>query len=170
MSFAMLRYLGALGCVVASACAGPASTRTETVPFDLAETRRLITQQNAAFTRAHVLGDSATIDAMFTPDARSLPPGADAAVGIAAIHALTVEYLKAGVTEFREETTDLYGNAEYVVDQGTYVMTYGNPAVTERGKYLNVWKQVDGGWKIQTNIWNADAAPVAAAPTPPVMR
>ena len=61
---------------------------------------------------------------MFLPDARSYPPGAPAAIGIDAIHALTVDFLSAGVTE--------------------------------RGKYINVWKQVNGRWRIQANIWNAD--------------
>lgn len=89
--------------------------------FDLAATRRLIEEQNRRFTAAHVAGDTAAIDAMFTEDARSYPPGADAAIGLPAIHALTVEYLKAGITEFREETTDFYGNGGYVVDAGTYV-------------------------------------------------
>ena len=66
-----------------------------------------------------------------------------------------MDFLKAGITEFREETTAFYGNAEYVVDDGIYVLSYGG-GVTERGKYLNVWKQVNGNWRIQANIWNAD--------------
>ena len=70
------------------------------------------------------------------PDAKSFPPGAVAVIGIPALHDFTVDYLKAGLTEFREETTDFYGNAEYVVDAGTYVVTYGPNHVTERGKYL----------------------------------
>lgn len=45
-----------------------------------------------------------------------------------------MEYLKAGVSEFREETTDFYGNAEYVIDAGTYVVTYRPDHTTERGK------------------------------------
>ena len=148
--------IGALA--VAGACAAPSSTRAEARTFDLAATRALIIAQNARFTQAHVAGDSVTIDSMFTADARSLPPGADAAVGLPSIHALTTGYLKAGITEFREETVDFYGTADYVVDQGTYVMTYGQPSVSERGHYLNVWKQVDGRWKLQTNIWNTNTA------------
>ena len=148
-----------LAALLASACGGPspASTRAERVPFDLEATRRHIAEQNERFTSAHVSGDIALIDSMFTPDAKSYPPGAAAVTGIPAMHAFTVEYLKAGVTEFREESTDFYGNAEYVVDAGTYVVTYGPAHVTERGKYLNVWTQVDGRWKIKSNIWNADA-------------
>lgn len=136
--------------------------RDTSAPFDLAAPRRTIEEQNARFTRAHVEGDSATIDAMFTHDATSLPPGAPVVVGVAAIHDLTMEYLKSGVKEFREETTEFYGNADLVIDRGTYVMVYGPDSVTERGKYLNVWTQEGGTWKIHTNIWNSDAPPAPA--------
>lgn len=156
-------FPAALFLAVLAACSGgghPASTAGRGMPpasFDLTAARQEITALNARFTAAHVAGEVGTIDSMFTADARSLPPGAAPAVGIAAIHALTMEYLKAGVTEFREETTDFYGSADLVVDQGTYVLTYGTPAVTERGKYLNVWVREGDAWKIRTNIWNADA-------------
>jgi ketosteroid isomerase-like protein len=147
-----------LAACFAGACSRPAPTPVpaERAPFDLEATRRLIAQQNERFTAAHVAGDIATIDSMFAPDAKSFPPGAAAVVGLPALHAFTVDYLKAGVTEFRGETTDFYGNAEYVVDGGTYVVTYGPARVTERGKYLNVWTQVDGSWKIKANMWNTD--------------
>jgi ketosteroid isomerase-like protein len=148
--------IGALAIV--GACAAPSRPRAEALAFDISATRALIIAQNARFTQAHIAGDSVTIDSMFTADARSLPPGAAAAIGLPAIHALTMEYLKTGITEFREETVDFYGTADYVVDQGTYVMTYGQPSVSERGNYLNVWKQVDGRWRLQTNIWNTNAA------------
>ena len=75
---------------------------------------------------------------------------------------MTVEYLKSGIKEFREETTDFYGNEEFLIDQGNYVVTYGPDSTVERGKYLNVWKQENGTWKIHTNIWNTSAPPAAA--------
>lgn len=43
--------------------------------------------------------------------------------------------------------------------EGAYFLTYGQ-GLTERGKYINVWKQLNGEWRIQANIWNADPAPV----------
>lgn len=159
MTGTTLRSWTVLASLLASACgdSAPASNNIDPPPFDLVATRRLIEQQNERFTKAHLTGDSAAIDAMFTPDASSFPPGANAAIGLPAIHALTMDYLEAGITEFREETTALYGNAEYVIDEGTYVMTYGPNHVTERGKYVNVWKQVNGSWKIRSNIWNTNA-------------
>jgi ketosteroid isomerase-like protein len=133
---------------------GPAS-------FDLSAARDTIARKNAEFTSAHVAGDVATIDAMFTRDAKSFPPGAEAAIGPAALHMGTVEYLKAGVKAFSERTTDLYGNSDLLVDQGEYEVTYGPDNTVERGKYLNVWKQEDGTWKIHANIWNASPASTA---------
>lgn len=146
------------GCSTRPPRAAPVSARAPAA-FDLADARTQIAARNAAFTRAHVTGDRAAIDAMFTDDAKVLPPGADPVVGRAAIDRLTAEYIAYGITDFREETTDLYGNAELLVDQGRYTMTYGKEGTVERGKYLNVWKFVDGQWKLHSNIWNANAPP-----------
>lgn len=149
--------------ILAAACGRPPSPPSapagDGAVFDLTAARAMIAAENARFTRAHVEGDIATIDAMFTRDARSLPPGAGPAVGVAAIHELTAEYLRAGVHDFREETTGFYGNRDLLVDTGTYVMTYGADRTVEYGKYLNVWTREDGAWKIQTNIWNTSPAP-----------
>jgi len=159
----LLRW-SVLACLLASACGGPASApkSTERGPFDLDATRQLIAEQNKRFTNAHLTGDVATIDSMFAPDAKSYPPGAHVVSGFPALHDFTVAYIKVGLTEFHEQTTDFYGNAEYVVDAGTYAVTYGPNHVTERGKYVNVWQQVNGNWKIKTNMWNTDTP----APTP----
>ena len=148
------------GVALAASLAG--CDRAEPQRFDLAAARKAIDANNARFTRAHVEGDVATIDAMFTRDAKSLPPEAEAAVGPTALHALTVDYVKAGISEFREETVDFYGNADLLVDQGNYIVIYGLDHKVERGKYLNVWAQEGGVWKIRTNIWNTNAPPTPA--------
>ena len=147
-----------LAALVGTSC----SRHAPAARFDLAAMRTMIEEKNGLFTRAHVEGNVATIDAMFTRDAKSFPPGAEAVVGPAALHDFTMEYLKAGIKEFREETTDFYGNEELLIDEGTYVVTYGADNTVERGKYLNVWKQEDGTWKIHANIWNTTPSPAAA--------
>lgn len=153
--------------VSAAGCTGNGKSDSTTgksgaAGFDLAAARKVIEENNNRFTRAHVTGDNATIDTMFTRDAKVLPPGADPVIGRAAIAELTSRYIAAGVTEFREETTDFYGNEEILIDQGDYVMVYGKEKTLERGKYLNVWKKEDGTWKIYSNIWNTNA-PAAPA-------
>ena len=64
----------------------------------------------------------------------------------------------------RRKSTRFYGNDTHVVDEGTYVVSYGPDHVTERGKYLNVWTRENGSWKITSNMWNAAAA-ATQAPT-----
>lgn len=126
---------------------------------DLQAACAIVARRNAEFTDAHVAGDVATIDAMFTRDAKSLPPGSGPVTGAAALHEFTVEYLRAGVKEFREESTDCYGSGDLLVDQGTYVVVYGPDDTVERGKYLNVWMQEEGTWRIHANIWNTSPPP-----------
>ena len=95
-------------------------------------------KQSPRFTAAHVADDSAAINAMFSADAKFYPPGADAAIGRPATQALTVEYLKAGIRQRREENTDFYGNLEQVIDADIYLLSYGPDPVAVRGEYFNV--------------------------------
>ncbi len=128
---------------------------------DVAALRTLIEDNNRRFTQAHVTGDTATIDAMFTRDATSLPPGSGPVVGNAAISKLTADFIAFGISEFSEETTGFHVSDTLLIDQGNYRMVYGKDRTVEVGKSPNVWKQDDGIWKIRSNIWdtNVPAAP-----------
>lgn len=156
--------LGLLICTgvlfIGTGCTSP-GTAAALPSFDLAVVKKVIEEKNARFTRAHVAGDQATIDAMFTEDAKCLPPNAEPVIGRAAIAKLTADYLAYGVSEFREETTDFYGNEDVLIDQGNYVMVYGPDKVREIGKYVNIWRKEAGVWKIYSNIWNTNAAAAA---------
>jgi ketosteroid isomerase-like protein len=153
--------LGVTGCEQKQTPSTPAA-KAATSTFDLAAARKVIDENNARFTKAHVTGDGKLIDSMFTRDARSLPPESEPVIGVAAISKLTAQYLASGVSEFSEVTTDFYGNEDLLIDQGDYVMVYGKEKTREKGKYVNVWKKEDGVWKIYSNIWNTNA-PAAPA-------
>jgi len=124
--------------------------------FDLKAMEKIIQGKNKQFTKAHVMGDNAAIDTLFTLDAKSFPPNAEPVIGRSAIAALTAEYIEFGVSEFFEETIELYGCGDMLIDQGNYIMKYGKDNTVEKGKYLNVWKKVDGEWKIYSNMWNTN--------------
>lgn len=147
--FTLVVALAAFGCAEAEA------------PFDLAAARAEIEERNRVFTQAHVIGDSAAMIDIFTDDARVLPPNAEPVIGRVAIAALNARYLTYGITEFREETTLFYGNAELLIDEGTYVMVYDGGKTTERGKYVNIWRREAGAWKLFSNVWSSNA-PVGA--------
>ena len=149
--------------IVAVGCRGDAprsSAATDrAAPFDVAAVRTLIEAKNRQFTDAHVTGDSAFLINIFTDDAKVFGPNAPVVVGRAAIAKLNAEYVQLGIHEMRETTTAFYGSAEYLVDEGTYYMRYGAANTVEEGKYINVWKQQGGEWRIHSNIWNTNAPP-----------
>jgi ketosteroid isomerase-like protein len=148
--------------VAMMAAALVACSRPEPVSsFDANAVRKTIEEKNAQFTRAHVTGDVATINAYFTADAKIFQPHTDVVTGVAEVAALNLEYTQFGITEFREETTALYGNEANLIEEGRYFMVYGADSTIENGKYINVWRKVGDDWKVHANIWNS------SLPAPP---
>jgi ketosteroid isomerase-like protein len=159
---AILPAWAIISCDCPGAPSAATTDGTAALSSALVARRGLIEENNSRFTKAHVTGDHAVIDGMFTRDAKVLPPDSEPVIGRDAIAKLTKQYIEFGITEFREETTDFYGTEDLLVDQGSYVMVYGKDKTMEKGKYLNVWKREEGTWKIYSNIWNSNG-PTAPA-------
>jgi len=130
--------------------------------FDITAMKTIIQEKNNQFTKAHITGDTAFLNNIFTQDAKVFPPNSDAVIGHHAIAVLNLQYVNFDIKEFSEGTTAFYGNEEYLIDEGTYFMRYGKDNTIEKGKYLNVWKREDGDWKLFSNIWNTN---MPATPT-----
>ena len=118
---------------------------------------KTIRKKTKAFTAAHVSKDTAYLNGIFTKDARVLAPNMDVVTGKKAISQLNEEWVNFGIHEFEENSTATYGGGDFIVDEGNYFMTYGPDTVVDKGKYINVWKKVNGNWKIYSNIWNSSA-------------
>lgn len=132
--------------------------KRDTAGLDLTAVKKIITEKNIRFTQAHITGDTTFLNNIFTADARIFPPNSEIVTGRSAIAALNTEYVQYGIKEFSEETIDLYGCEDFLVDAGNYYMVYGADNIVEKGKYLNVWKRVDGDWKLYQNMWNSSQA------------
>lgn len=122
---------------------------------DTAAVRRIIHEKTTRFTQAHISGDTAYLNSIFTADARILAPNYGVATGHAAISGLNQLWVSYGIKEFKEESAAFYGSGIYFIDEGTYSMRYGKDNQLDMGKYLNVWKKENGDWKIYSNIWNS---------------
>jgi len=123
--------------------------------FFIKEEGRTIRKRTDAYTRAHITGDTAFLNNVFTKDARVLGPNADVVTGRKAIAQLNNEWVNYGIYEFQEISSATYGGGDYIIDEGNYSMTYGPDSTFDQGKYINVWKKVNGNWKIYSNIWNS---------------
>ncbi len=114
-------------------------------------------------------GDAAALAALYTEDAILLPPGAPLIRGRAAIEAQLAKEAGGG---FQIEIVSLespsQGDTGY--NLGTFTVKDANGTVVDTGKFIEIWKHVDGEWKLYADIYNSDVPPPAPAAeeTPPV--
>ena len=118
--------------------------------------RKTIQENNTRFTAAHIRRDGELIDNMFARDGKVMLPESEPEIGREAISKVTPEYIAAGISEFKEETTDFCRNEDVLVDQATYLAVNGKDKAKEVGKYLNVWRKEDGFWNVYADIWNTN--------------
>ncbi|MFY0655122.1 MAG: nuclear transport factor 2 family protein, partial [Cyclobacteriaceae bacterium] len=123
--------------------------------FNLNEASKIIIEKTGLFTEAHITKDTVFLNSCFTSDARVLPPNSGIVAGIADISQLNSDWVNYGIHEFKETSLTIYGTQEYVIDEGAYYLTYGEEHYIDSGKYVNIWKNVRGTWKIYSNIWNS---------------
>ena len=68
-----------------------------------------------------------------------------------------------GISNIVLTTEEVMGGKDAVVETGKYEMFVGDKVSAEKGKYILVWKEENGKWKMHRDIWNSDAPP----PPPP---
>ncbi|MGC1203596.1 MAG: nuclear transport factor 2 family protein [Flavobacteriaceae bacterium] len=127
-----------------------------TEDFDLSAIKKIIQKNNDAFMKAHITRDTAILNSMYTKDAKVFAPNSEVITDRAVIEAMNLQWVNYDIKEAREESTATYGNEYYMIDEGTYYMSFGTDSIVDKGKYLNVWKKEDGKWKMFTNMWNSD--------------
>ena len=144
---------------------GCAKTQEQAPPaVDRAAISAQIDSLNKAFVAAVAARDTDAVVALYADDARVLPAGMARADGHDAIRATWVEVLRTPglVLTFSGNDPIISEAGDMVIDLGTYDMKVtgakGKP-IEDVGKYVDVLKRVDGGWKIIVDTFNSDKAP-----------
>ena len=123
--------------------------------------RAAIEEANGRFSALVAKGDSAGLAAMYAADAQVFPPHSDIVTGTA-IQKLWQGVIDSGVKSAKLTTVDVIDAADLASETGKYEMIGAEGTVLDSGKYVVVWKQVGGRWKILRDIWNT-SLPAAAA-------
>jgi uncharacterized protein (TIGR02246 family) len=109
-------------------------------------------------------GDMDALVAMYTEDARVLPPNAPLAQGRAAVKASFQGMMDDGLKgELETVEARVAGDMGYRL--GTYVIRAPDGSAIDRGKYIETWRNEGGTWRISNDIWNSDLAPAGAETT-----
>jgi ketosteroid isomerase-like protein len=115
-----------------------------------------------AFSQAYMNGDYDAIANAYTRDGKIMPAGTKIIEGRTAIRERWV--LPEGVTvpyhKIRPEEITILGDTAYDIGyyEGRTRRANGEES-SWQGKYVIIWKKVEGDWKIYVDIWNRVTEP-----------
>jgi ketosteroid isomerase-like protein len=97
-----------------------------------------------------------------TADGATLPPNEPIAKGMEAVKKGWAGLLSLKDVEisWQPTTVQVAESGEIGYTSGTYKLAFTDPKgakVNDTGKYLEVWKKVDGKWKCYLDMYNSDA-------------
>jgi uncharacterized protein (TIGR02246 family) len=135
------------------------ATPAEAPKMDMAQVKADIQAVESAWATAQNAKDLNALMAMYADDAISMADGAPSLNGKAAIQAWQeAEFAKAPAGLTSEYTVqDVYGDGETVTEVGTGVTKDASGAVVRTGKYVAIWKKMDGKYICIREIYNNDA-------------
>lgn len=106
---------------------------------------------------------AATMSTHYTADATLMPPGNEAIQGSAAIGTYWKGGHDSGVKRAKLETVTAEQAGSQVIEVGRYTLYGANDAQLDAGKYIVIWKQEGGQWKLHRDIWNTNTPAAVAA-------
>jgi ketosteroid isomerase-like protein len=126
--------------------------------MDITQIRQAIEAANHKFGEAVRKGGGAALGALYTDDAKLLPPNGEMIQGRAGTKAFWTGGLQMGIKDAVLTTLEVLGLGGLVCEIGRYDLTIkpeGQDTIKDSGKYVVVWKQVeDETWKLHVDIWN----------------
>jgi ketosteroid isomerase-like protein len=166
----MKRFLLMMGCVAMAfafnSCANESSKTEATSSFSLDSVKAAIAASNAAFSASFPVGDSVAFANCYTTDGCISVTNMPRMCGTQAITSFFNGGYQAGVRGVSLTTEEVMGGKEGVVETGKYEMFMANNVSADKGKYMVLWKEENGKWKMHRDIWNSDGPPPAAPAEP----
>ena len=147
------------------------SCTTAPPPDTTAEDSQAIRAASKQWDDAFNRGDAAAVAALYTEEANLLPPNSPMIVDMEGIQAVFQAGFDAGVGDLQGTVIDLHVNGDMAHVVGKYTLTIQpeeGEAISDNGKYVEIWKRENGRWKIDVGIWNSSVPlPAAEAPSSP---
>ena len=113
-----------------------------------------IADVNREFTEAFARGDSAGVAAFYTTDGQLLPPNSEIVTGHEPIAGFWQFVMGLGVKTIRLDSSEVGVQGGMAVEIGQYTLSGADGSAVDRGKYLVVWRNEGGSWKLHRDIWN----------------
>ena len=124
--------------------------------FDIKQAEASIAQSNQLFMKSFKAGDSTAVANCFTTDAKAMASHLPAQKGRDNIMHFISQAMKKGYREFNLTTVKIWGDSSIVAEEGTYNISDTSGKEIDKGKYIVLWKQEAGNWKMYRDIWTTD--------------
>jgi uncharacterized protein (TIGR02246 family) len=121
--------------------------------------RPQIEAANAQFVTAFKYGDATSMANLYTAGAQLLPANSDFVRGTAAIRTFWQSVIDMGLKGATLETIELEAHGDTAIEVGRYRLLTAGDAVADQGKYIVVWKNDNGKWKLHRDIWTTSQPP-----------
>lgn len=144
--------LGILACNTASDEQN-AAPKAGTTGFDMQKAKSFIDSINAKFTEQIKSGDSVALASHYSADGEMLFANSDPIKGKGILSAWG-GMIRSGLTDMTFTTTDITGCNDLLVETGHFEMMEAKSNKVTKGKYVVVWKQQNGEWKLYRDIGN----------------
>jgi uncharacterized protein (TIGR02246 family) len=126
------------------------------------EVRDAIVTANENFMATFKRGDAAGLAALYTENGQVLPPNSDFVTGKEAIQAFWQAVFDMGVKEVKLKVVEVEAHGDTAIEVAKYSIHGEEGQELEKGKYIVIWKQKEGQWKLHRDIYNSNSSMPAA--------
>jgi len=99
-------------------------------------------------------GDAVAIAALYTKDAALFPANSDIVRGGGNIRDFWQAVIGMGIKNAVLQTIEVEQHGDTAIEVGKYRLLAEGGAQADAGKYVVVWKNDQGTWKLHRDIWN----------------
>ena len=122
----------------------------------------VVLEANELFMDRFNHGDAAGMAELYTEEGQVLPPNGDFLTGKPAIQALWQGLMDMGIKKVKLEIVEVEGHGHTAFEVSTYTLLDENGQTLDHGKYMVIWKEEDGAWKLHRDIFNSSMPPSTA--------
>ena len=114
-----------------------------------------IAAANENFMATFKRGDASGIAALYTEDGQVLPPNSNFVTGKQAIQTFWQALMDMGIKEAKLEIVEVEGHGDTAIEVSKFTLQGEGGQVLNKGKYIVIWKQEGGQWKLHRDIFNS---------------
>lgn len=140
-------------------CQSKQSGKAQAGSFSLDSVKAHIMKMNESYSERFMTKDSVFYTERYCRNAQVYSPGMPAVIGRDSIRAFFYNNGNNKEAKIELPPGNFYGNADLVVEEGSYNFPDGKGGSVDKGKFIAIWKQEDGKWKLYREIWNTDNPP-----------